>query len=66
MQRSSERTVIIGFHALSRCKPCKTLMPALEEMVAAKQGQLELVKVNVDNASALPQSRLFALPHAGC
>jgi thioredoxin len=47
MQRSDELPVIVDFWA-EWCGPCHMLTPVLEKEVAARDGQVELAKVDVD------------------
>jgi thiol-disulfide isomerase/thioredoxin len=54
--KSVDKPVIIDFYA-AWCPPCKELLPKLEDAVGKTGGQVDLVKVNVDNASMSPPSR---------
>jgi thioredoxin len=47
MQRSDELPVIVDFWA-EWCGPCHMLTPVLEKEVAARDGQVELAKVDID------------------
>lgn len=47
LDRSRELPVVVDFWA-DWCGPCKALSPALEAAEAARQGKVELVKVDVD------------------
>jgi putative thioredoxin len=47
IQRSHDLPVVVDFWA-DWCEPCKALSPALEAAAAAREGKVELVKVDVD------------------
>ena len=44
---ASETPVIVEFGA-PWCRPCKAIEPALEEIAAASEGRLRLVKLDID------------------
>ena len=47
LERSSELPVLVDFWA-DWCQPCHMLAPVIEEAVAAHEGTIELVKLDVD------------------
>ncbi|XP_077980034.1 thioredoxin, mitochondrial-like [Glandiceps talaboti] len=49
---NSDTPTIVDFHA-SWCGPCKILGPRLEKVIAAKDGKVQLAKVDIDDNTDL-------------
>ena len=62
VEGSSKQTVIVQFWA-PWCGPCKQLGPVLEKVVAAANGKVKMVRVNIDdNQQIAQQLRVQSVP----
>jgi putative thioredoxin len=62
IERSADVAVVVDLWA-EWCGPCKTLGPIIEKVVDATDGQVALVKVNVDENPAISQAfRVQSIP----
>ncbi len=51
---SSDKPVIVDFWA-EWCQPCHMVAPVLDKIVEERQGEVRLVKINIDEQPALAQ-----------
>ena len=49
----SDKPVLLDFWA-ECCGPCRSIAPALDELAAAYEGKLQIVKMNIDENTATP------------
>ena len=49
----SDKPVLLNFWA-EWCGPCRSIAPALDELAAAYEGKLQIVKMNIDENTATP------------
>src|ERR1700744_2988888 len=62
IERSKEVPVVVDFWA-DWCGPCRQLSPALEKAATARDGDVDLVKVDVDKNQRLSQTfRVQGIP----
>ncbi len=55
IQRSRELPVVVDYWA-EWCEPCKTLTPVLESEISARDGQIELAKIDVETNKELAET----------
>ena len=51
---NSSRPVVIDFYA-SWCGPCQALMPTVESMAEKYEGEVDIVKINIDEEQELAE-----------
>jgi putative thioredoxin len=62
VERSSQVPVVVDFWA-EWCGPCRTLGPALEKAVSARQGEIELAKLDTDrNPNIAQEFQIASIP----